>query len=217
MVSFKEIIFSISSISDVSESLPLICWIFFAQKKMPYNLIGIFFIISASLKIFSLVLAELYFNSMPVYHVLAFVEISLVYCFYSYLILRRINYWGIVVLLVFNAINTLFIQNIYTFNSVAWTLNMLLLIIMGLLYFHKLYQDDEDYTPLEQRPVFIIAAGLLIYASGSLFTYLMGTEILSGKPEGFFNNAWVFQSVSNILKNIIISYGLLLTRLQCRN
>ncbi|WP_316802947.1 hypothetical protein [Pedobacter nototheniae] len=158
----------------------------------------------------------MYFNSMPVYHLLAFIEISMVYCFYSYLIHQRINYWAIVVLFIFNSINSAFIQNIYIFNSVAWTLNMLLLIVMGLLYFYKLYQDDEDYTPLERRPAFIIAAAWLFYASGSLFTYLMGTEILSGKPEGFFNNAWVFQSVSNILKNIIISYGLLLTRLQCQ-
>ncbi|MCZ4245108.1 hypothetical protein [Pedobacter punctiformis] len=179
---------------------------------MPYTLMGIFFMISAPLKLFTLITAELYINNMPVFHLLAFVEISMVYCFYCYLIQQRINYWGILVLLVFNGLNTLFIQSIYGFNSLAWTLNMILLIVMGLMYFFRLYKDDEDYTPLEQRPTFIIAAAWLIYASGSLFTYLMGTEILSGKPEGFFNNAWVFQSISNISKNLIISYGLWLTK-----
>jgi len=83
---------------------------------------------------------------------------------------------------------------------------------MGLLYLFRLYKNDEDYTPLENRPDFIVTVGWLIYASGSLFTYLMGTEILSGKPEGFFYNAWIFQSVSNLSKNIIVSYGLWLMR-----
>jgi len=65
--------------------------------------------------------------------------------------------------------------------------------------------------PLQKRPDFIIMSGWLLYASGSLFTYLMASKILSGYAEGFFKNAWFFQSASNILKDIIISYGFWLT------
>lgn len=216
MVNFRDIVFSISTFSDVSEILPLYSWVRYGRKDMPFLLMGILFSISSVLKIYTLITAEYNINNMPAFHLLALVEINLLYCFYSYLIFKRIYRSGIVALTAIHLANTMLIQSVLTFNSLAWTFNILFLLIMGLFYFFKVYNDESDYRPLVQRPEFVITAGWLIYASGSLFTYLMGTAILSGKPEGFFNNAWIFQCLSNIAKNIIISYGLWLTRKTCR-
>lgn len=150
---------------------------------------------------------------MPAYHLLAALEIISVYCFYNLLVLKKIFYQGVFALFVIQLVNTVFFQDIWAFNSIAWTINMMVIIMMGLIFFYKVYkEEDGERLPLESRPDFIITCGWLMYAAGSLFTYLMGTEILSGNPEGFFKNAWVFQSVSNILKNVIIAYGFLLTR-----
>ncbi len=171
-------------------------------------ILGVFFLISSVLKLFTLITAEFYIRNMPVFHLLAAVEIVFVFCFYSELMFKRIYLWVAVALLLMNVVNTIFIQDVFTFNSIAWTLDMMILITIGMLYLFQLYKQDEDYTPLEKRPDFIITAGWLIYASGSLFTYLMGTSILSGRAEGFFHNAWIFQCVSNLAKNAIISYGL---------
>ena len=145
---------------------------------------------------------------MPAYHLLAVTEVVMVYCFYSRLMFNKVYIWGAIALLVFNLLNSLLVQNIFTFNSIAWTVNMMVLMMLGIIYLFSLYNDENDDSPLEERPTFIITAGWLIYAAGSLFTYLLGTSILSGRPAGFFHNAWVFQCVSNIFKNTLISYGL---------
>jgi len=88
---------------------------------------------------------------------------------------------------------------------------MILIILAGLLYFLKVYRNETDMTPLGERPDFIITIGWLLYAAGSLFTYLMGSKILTGYAEGFFKNGWFFQTVSNISKDIIVGYGFWLT------
>jgi hypothetical protein len=126
---------------------------------------------------------------------------------------NKVYVLGAVLLFLLNAVNSIFIQSIFTFNSWAWSMNMVVLMIIGITYLFKLYNNENDDSPLELRPNFIITAGWLIYASGSLFTYLLGIPILSGKAAGFFHNAWTFQCVSNLFKNVLISYGLWRARL----
>jgi hypothetical protein len=209
---FTTIVFSISSLSDLSEFLPLFAWLLYGRREMPYFVLGIFFFLSSFIKLATLVTAELSIHNMPAYHVLACIEIVMFFCFYSNLFFNKVKWWGVIILCMLNAANTIFLQDITTFNSIAWTVNMIVLLGLGLTYLFQIYKRENDYTPLEKRPDFIITAGLLIYASGSLFTYLMGTEILSGKPQGFFHNAWLFHCIANISKNFIVSYGLWLTK-----
>jgi len=211
MHSFRDIVFTISSISDVSEIVPLTVWLIFGSKKTPYLQLGIFFIVCFFVKLYTLVTADLHENNMPAYHLLALLEVAAVYIFYCQLLYGKVFKWGVFLLVILHVGNALFFQKIWTFNSLTWTLDMLFIITLGLIYFYRIYKDEDDYTPLRGRPDFIITVGWLVYAAGSLFTYLMGSEILSGYAEGFFKNGWFFQTVSNILKDIIISYGFWLT------
>jgi len=216
MITFRDITFAISDTSDVSEIFPFIAWMIFSRKGLPYSILGIYFLISGTVKIFTLVTAELRINNMPAYHLLSFLEIATVYSFYSMLTLKKINPWVITALFCLYAANSIFIQPVFTFNSLSWTTSMVLIVVIGMVYFYQIYKREEDTTSLGERPDFIITAAWLIYASGSLFTYLMGTDILSGNPDGFFKNAWIFQCISNILKNMIICYGFWLTSRACQ-
>jgi hypothetical protein len=211
MHSFRDIVFTISSVSDVSEILPLTVWLIFGSRKTPYLQLGIFFIVCFFVKLYTLITADLHENNMPAYHLLALLEVAAVYIFYCQLLYRKVFKWGIFLLVMLHVGNALFFQKIWTFNSLTWTLDMLFIITLGLIYFYHIYKDEDDYTPLRGRPDFIITIGWLLYAAGSLFTYLMGSEILSGYAEGFFKNGWFFQTISNILKDMIISYGFWLT------
>ncbi|WP_259067800.1 hypothetical protein HDF24_18935 [Mucilaginibacter sp. X4EP1] len=211
MPSFRDIVFAVSSVSDVAEALPLTVWLFFAKKKQPYLLLGIFISILFLLKIVTLITAVQHINNMPLFHLLALIEITAIFIFYCQLLFKRIKWWGVFILIVFHVLNAFFIQNIWTFNSLSWTVDMIIIIGIGLQYFYHIYNDESDYIPLQHRPDFVITIGWLIYAAGSLFTYLMGTTILTGYAEGFLKNGWVFQTVSNISKDIIISYGFWLT------
>lgn len=217
MANFKDFSYALSDLSDISEILPFIIWLLFAKKKMPFIILGVFFAVSGAIKIFTLVTAEVVINNMPAYHLLAFVEIMAFYCFYSVLIFKRVNPIIITVIFLLYAANTYYIQSLFTFNSLAWVANVFLILVTGLLYFFKIYKSEDYAISLEKRPDFIITTGWLIYASGSLFPYLLVTDIITGKPQGFFNNGWIYQNISNFLKNIIICYGLLLTKNECLN
>ncbi len=212
MVTFRDISYDISDISDVSEIFPFIIWFLFAKKGLPYSILGYFFLVFGSIKIFTLITAELGINNMPAFHILAFLEVAAVYSFYNQLALKRIDPWVIVSIFVLYAANSLYIQNISTFNSLAWIVNMFLIMYMGLNYFLRIYKNEEDMRPLDKRPDFVITAGWLIYAAGSLFPYLMVTDLFTGKPQGFFNNGWIFQNVANLIKNCLNCYGFWLTR-----
>jgi len=104
-------------------------------------------------------------------------------------------------------------EDLHQFNSLSWTFTILFLLCMGLLYLRKLYQDLENIK-LDKHPLFIINAGLLIYFAGSLFTNIFGAKILSQEAKDFFHKAWINQSFSNLVKNLIVGYGLWLARFQ---
>jgi len=211
-MSIRDLNFVFSDISEVSELLPFLFGILFVPKKSTYNLLVWFFAISALIKAISLITAKLHVNNMLLFHFLTVYEFVLVYIFYCRIIFNRgPSVYFIALIIVINVANSVFNENVQQFNSMAWTLNTLILLCFGLKYLYKLYQELET-TQLEQNPLFIINAGFLIYFSGSLFTYIFGWKILSAEARGFFHNAWVIQSFSNIIKNVIISYGLWLAR-----
>ncbi len=212
MVSFRDFVFTVSTFSDISETIPALTWIIFARKKMPYNILGVFFLVSSLLKIYTLITAELHITNMQAFHLMACWEIVMFYLFYLYLLRKQQFRWGILILIGLCVADTIYLEHIMTFNALAWSMDMIMIISMGMLYFFRLYQKDETPGPLTKRPDFIIIIGLLIYASGSLFPYLLANKILTGSADGFFKNAWFFQTLSNISKNIIVSYGFLLTR-----
>lgn len=210
---FTVITFAVSDISDLSEMLPALVWLLFLEKKQPYNILGCFFSISAVLKLLTLVMAELHINNMIVYHALACLEICFLYIFYNKILFNKLYPSGLIILIVFNITNSLFVEPLTQFNSIGWTINSTVLIGLGLSYLYILY-NSEVMVSLKKNPDFIITAGWLVYAAGSLFTYLLSTEIFSQPALGFFHNAWIFQCIANLFKNIVVSYGLWLVRLK---
>jgi len=212
MSSIGDVIIKISNISDFSDALPFVAWVWFGNMRKPYRILGLFFLFCFVIRSYTFVTAEKHFNNMPAYHLLALVEISAVYCFYCELVYGKVFTWGLILLIIFHLANTIFYQEIHSFNSVAWTADMILIITIGLSYFVELYKNENDFTPLQTRPDFVITVGWLLYASGSLFTYLMGSEVLSRYAKGLLKDEWFFQIISNISKDVIISYGFWLTR-----
>lgn len=211
MVSLHDWNLLFSQITDFAELVPI--FVFFAFKIKIPNTKALMIYLVSSLLIKLLTFYFIYFtennNTLPYYHLLALTEFVLLYLYYIGQIGKSTYIANLVLVLVvlFNIYNTLFLQNLYQFNSYAWTVNTIVLIIMGFVYLVHLY-SKEDVVNIVSYPHFIINAGLLIYLAGSLFTYMLGWYILSQKPEGFFANGWIIQSISTILKNIIIAFGL---------
>lgn len=155
-------------------------------------------------------MAWLYLNNMPLYHLLAWIEFIFLFFFYRGL-MTGLPLAILFLVIGFNIYDSLFLEDIHAFNSIGWSVNTFVLMIIGLVCLYQLYRDAEDYSAMHS--IFIIHCGLLIYFAGSLFTYLLGWYILSQDAVGFFHNGWLIQCAANILRNFIVSYGIWSARL----
>jgi len=206
-VDFKALNILVGYLSDTSELLPVGLFIIFNIKEPSYRFLRWFFLVSAAVKMITLITAFFSLNNFFIYHFLAVWEVVMVFCYLDFLCRKKVNVPVVLLLIAVNVLNSAFIEPLSVFNSVAWSFNTFFLLCVGLLYYHKMYKAI-DTVSIEINPHFIIVSGFMIYFSGSLFTYVLSWKILSLYPNGFFANAWMIQSCANLSKNFIVSYGL---------
>lgn len=200
----------VSMTSELMDIVPVLLMIFLRVRIANKYLLIWYLVSSFSIKLLTIFLIYFtpYTRTLPYYHLLAVLEFVFLFLFYLRLLERpKYSGWGLMGLVVaLNVLNTIYLQDLNQFNSYAWTLNSLVLIIMGFLYLVHLY-DKEDNVSIISQPNFIINAALMIYLAGSLFTYLLGWYILNQKAVGFFANGWIIHALSSIFKNLIICWA----------
>jgi len=209
---FSSIAYRVSDISDIAEILPFFFWLRSKDRREPFLILAMYFLSSGTLSLYGLLTAKAFIYNMHLYHIWAVIQAICIYMFYRSLWGKTFNFWFVLSVFVVYLSSSLWFQKIDSMNSLCWTVNTILIIYLGTTHFYKLYHDDSITGALAKRPDFIITAGWLVYAAGSLFTYLMGRDILVEKAEGFFRNAWMFQSVSNIIKTGASCYAFWLLR-----
>jgi hypothetical protein len=199
----------ISTVADLSDALPLI----FLLRKVGERYLKVlraYFIGSFVVKFITIVLIFGFNvrNTLAFYHFLSLFEFICLFLYFSGMIGVKFKHvlLPFSLVLLFNIVNSIWLQGFNEFNSHAWGVNTTVLLFMGLLYLYKLYSDFEDIA-IEKHFGFIVCAAFMIYFGGSLFTYLLGWKILSQVPTGFFANGWIIQSIANVVKNVIIVYG----------
>ena len=198
--------FLMSDLSDTSELLPVVVFAILNLRRPSFQFLRWFFFVSAAVKMVSLITMHLSFRNHFLYHFLAVWQVVFVFCYIDFLNHKKINMPVVLLLIAVNVLNSIFIEPPSVFNSLAWSFNTFFLLCAGLLYYYETYKTID--TSSEINPHFIIVSGFMIYFSGSLFTYGLSWKILTLNPTGFFANAWIIQSSANLLKNLIISYGL---------
>ncbi len=209
-MSLKDWNILLSQLSDLSDWLPLLVFLTLPSKgRKKYAVLGVYLLINSVLKMITLILAARSLHTIIVYHFLSVIEISTLFIFYSKILdLKKIlSSVCLILILTINFSNTIFFQGIQYFNSNAWAFNTIILLVLNVLYFYELISKVENII-LSRTSLFIINAGLLIYFSGSFFTYILAIDILSQEAKGFFHNAWIIRSVADIVKCPILCYGL---------
>lgn len=174
---------------------------------------SIFLFLSCIIQLSAMVLSILKTNNMPLLHVyVAFGFLSLAW-FYVYLLDGFINkniIWIVTGLfLLYNGINSIFIQPLTTFNSNTLTLESILVIILALSTY-MLFLNDVVRNQKKQLVTSIswINSGLFIYYSsnvlifyfGSLFTHVFSTTLTS--------YTWLFHSFFMVVMYLCFFIGL---------
>ncbi len=191
--------------SNYSVWLPLLTSIIaFRKGSLTRGIKPIFVLIILSLisDIISIYLAKQYGNNMPWFHTYQVLE-GFILTLYFFNLFGRKRYWLFIGFLFigFLVINSIFIGSIFTFNTRGTSVSAIYFIINCLIYYHTIYSSEKHFF-IEKSAHFWIVTGILVYYSGSFFTFL--------SYETF--QTWMFHNMANTLKNILLSFGFLLSR-----
>lgn len=114
-------------------------------------------------------------NNMPLLHVYTLLEFFFVASFYHHALgsLLPANSLRVLILFfsLFSILNSLFIQNIYQFNSYASALKSLLVLVLALLFLLKKIREQPPTTGSSVASESWINSGFLIYFSGALVLF----------------------------------------------
>lgn len=149
-------------------------------------------------------------NNFPILHVYTVVEYLLLLWFYS-VILKEFLHNKVFIALsiafpVFSILNSIFIENIFAFNTYGRSLEALIFIFLSISWFVKIVAEDEE-TRLLGKAINYINGGLLVYFAGSIamFSYSSYVEQMS---EVHRVNVWTIHTVLAVQLYILIAIGL---------
>lgn len=163
--------------------------------------------ITGTLQMLSLVLALNGKNNMPVLHIYVLSGFLTISAFYAtvlsdFIKRRTINYFtGCFVL--FTVCNSVFIQNLFTFNSYALTLESVLIIIYAVSTFLLLLNDVvKNKLQTFRLSINYINSGLFIYYSSTLIIFYFGRAISLQFSIRFNQYVWILHDLFSVFMQI---------------
>lgn len=173
---------------------------------MPLSVRHIFYYLlgSGCINLIAILLANNGIINLPLLHLLTLLELYFLLKFYSALFQSSttviLKYTSVITILASLA-NSIWLQNIYKFNSYARALVAISIIVLSLLYFLKVPENKK--VPAE----LIIVYGLLLYYAGSFFLFLFSNYLKSGL--GSSTMVWNINAALLVIFYFFITAGIL--------
>lgn len=121
-----------------------------------------------------------YNNNMPVFHLYAVLEFTCCTLFFRSVFdgtrMARFLPAVVVLFIMLSALNAVFVQDIFSFNSYPRTIASVTIILLCLLHMYRTLGRKASETG--SRSALTISLGLLLYFSGSLFLFLFSHYLL---------------------------------------
>ncbi|MBI1767238.1 MAG: hypothetical protein HYR67_02555 [Bacteroidetes bacterium] len=152
-------------------------------------------------------------NNLPLLHLYVAAGFVCLAWFYASVLKDFVNQkiiWGAAILFtLFTVINSLFVQNILTFNSYALTTESVLIIILSLFTFIVLLNDivKEKRMPLI-KSLNWINSGLFIYYTSSLLIFYFGDLFTRKFPVYLNQYTWVLHAFFSLVMYSCFFVGL---------
>jgi len=207
----KEFFDNLSLISSFIVIVPLLLAVFKLkrlieiQTKLLYLLI-IILIVEA----ISSILWNQKINNLPLYHFYTAIEFLLIANIYMTAlsgIFSRLFFLIIsVVFTVFAVVNTIFFQDLYTFNSNVTSVLGVLVIFFAMSYFYALLKEMK-YRALETNPMFWINSGFLIYFSSNLILFYINNSLFKESTEASYL-VWGLHAIINIVLTVFYTIAI---------
>ncbi|WP_462247649.1 hypothetical protein [Ekhidna sp.] len=187
----------------------------YVYKKLPKEMkyFSWFVIISFLVQVIASLLYHNGENNMPLLHIYTVVGFICLVFFYNQifdgLIKPKILWILAGVFVLYSIINSIFIQDIYTFNSYALSVEAVFIIILSLTTFVFLMNDIVK----EKRMAIIksiswINAGLFIYYASSLLVFYFGNMIINFSRTPLVRYTWFIYALFSIIMYFCFFIGL---------
>ncbi len=211
---FEEIARSVINYSNIPTFIVGI-YTMVIYKKLPREMkyFSWFIFVSFTVQVIASILFYNSENNMPLLHIYTVVGFVCLIIFYNQifdgLIKPKILWILAAVFVLYSIVNSIFVQDIYTFNSYALSVEAVIIIILSLTTFVFLMNDIVK----ERRMAIIksiswINAGLFIYYSSSLLVFYFGNMIINFSRTPLVRYTWFIYALFSIIMYFCFFIGL---------
>jgi hypothetical protein len=152
------------------------------------------------------VLAHNHINNLPVFHFFTIIEFILLSLFFGSVYKdKRYSVFSYVIIGIFtilSVLNTLFIQDLYKFNTYSRSLEAIILMCYCIYYFYYLIKQS---TPLTNSATWY-ASGIFIYFSTSFIIFIMSNITLTIDKE-LNRIIWLVHATMVLVMYVFITRG----------
>jgi hypothetical protein len=202
--------------ADTYGSLIPVCAILILKDKVAREIyiLLVYFIVSILIFGYSNYLADKGINNLFLYHLFSIIELIFLLSYFKKVIVNKTIQvaikWSIFLFLLFSIINILFLENIQTLNSNTLAIEFFLIILLCLAYYNQLVNSNEVLLILK-TPSFWIISSFLLYFSSCILMFIL-YKYAAKRYHSFVFDFWKVQEVMYLIKNLLITYGVLCFR-----
>ena len=186
----------------------VLCIFYRNALDVPFKRLFLYLIWNLIIEVLAILFIELGYNNLPLLHIYTLGEFLLFSYFYKSLIHKPEFFQNcfqpfIIVGSLLIIFNSVFFQDIFSFNTNSKSLVQILIIAYAVIYFfNQLEQDARDRNVNSLR---LINSGIIIYYSASLFIFMYGFSI---EVSDSYITIWAFNACLNLVFQILILCGI---------
>ncbi len=188
----------------------MLCLYKFKQLDTPLRIFCYFLTWNLSIEVAARICSYTVENNLPLLHLYTLGEFLLLSIFYKSLMVKsegaqqKINYF-ILVGAVLIILNSIFLQSIYGFNTIAKTAVQLTIISYAILYFYNL-TNNQSLSEQAGKSLRLINSAILVYYSGSLFIFMCSqVSFVESDLYVFF---WAFNAALYLTFQLLVLWGI---------
>ncbi len=201
----------ITDFSDYSDFLALALLVLVRKKIAISRYLFLYLMVNALLHALTIFVALQGKNNMWLYHIIGLSELVFIFLYFNGLFKLESRWWAFFVsVCTFYLIDSLYFTTLSFINNYGRSSELLFLLICCFYFFYRLYRD-ESIQEILMSIDFWISSGLIIYASGGFFGFLLSYESIFNEQNSwdFRYGTWIILALVQIAKALIISYGAL--------
>jgi hypothetical protein len=198
-------------IVPLSILLPLFFGIYQYRVLTPAaRFILLYLAVSGIINLSATVIAKTYHtNNLPLLHVLTVLELYILVLFYQQLLFSsRIPVMFRMLPLIFLAacvFNAVYVQDIYTYNSYARSLEALIIMLLAINYFAKIAASQQG-SKVYPLPDFWFNTAVFLYFSGAFMLFIFSNFIVRVSRHNF-NIIWNIHASLVLLMYVLFTIG----------